>query len=599
MTSSSYQSLDHQAEAASRRGDLLALFETTQRGLETDPKNERLRYLQTLALARLGQPEAALSSYHRNRIAEINDEDAIALEGRILKDIALHSPPPRRALLLREAAKAYEAAYLRSDGFFSAINTATTLFLAGETDKAAWYAGKILSRTDIMEPQNYYAAATRAEAFLLQGRTTAAFDAYVMAVAMPDASAGARASTTRQALLLLKRLAMTPTEQDHFLDMLRPGPILHFTGNMFAAGWANEARIATDVGRALDELRPFAGYGALACGSDIIVAEALIAHGVELHVVLPFLEDDFMAVSVASGGAAWIERFTKVRGKATSVTFASAMPFIGDDQQFAYGSQLAMGLVRLRGEMLQSRTVQLAVWDGVTANQTAGTAADLAKWRDIGGKSRIIAIDPERPPIKKSRQVMAHHTGPARSLKAILFADFSGFSRLTELALPNFLSTVLGSIGTALDTYAASVLCRNSWGDALFAIISDAPTAVAIALEIQQALTPDRLRKAGLPTEGGMRISLHFGLVYEDFDPIQRLPTFYGTEVTLAARIEPRVPVGAIYATQSFAAVLAQSARHRLIMEYVGTVPLAKDYGSLPMYRLASRGVSPADDMLA
>ena len=60
------------------------------------------------------------------------------------------------------------------------------------------------------------------------------------------------------------------------------------------------------------------------------------------------------------------------------------------------------------------------------------------------------------------------------------------------------------------------------------------------------------------------------------------------TEVTVAARIEPRVPVGAIYTTQPFAAMI-ESDQNELNFEYVGKMDLAKNYGERVLYRLASR----------
>ena len=85
-----------------------------------------------------------------------------------------------------------------------------------------------------------------------------------------------------------------------------------------------------------------------------------------------------------------------------------------------------------------------------------------------------------------------------------------------------------------------------------------------------------------------MRISLHHGPIFEHFDAVQGSRTFYGTEVTVAARIEPRVPVGAIYTTQPFAAMI-ESGQNELNFEYVGKMDLAKNYGERVLYRLASR----------
>ena len=84
-----------------------------------------------------------------------------------------------------------------------------------------------------------------------------------------------------------------------------------------------------------------------------------------------------------------------------------------------------------------------------------------------------------------------------------------------------------------------------------------------------------------------MRISLHHGPIFEHFDAVQGARTFYGTEVTVAARIEPRVPVGAIYTTQPFAAMI-ESDRNNYHFEYVGKMDLAKNYGVRILYRLGT-----------
>jgi hypothetical protein len=57
-----------------------------------------------------------------------------------------------------------------------------------------------------------------------------------------------------------------------------------------------------------------------------------------------------------------------------------------------------------------------------------------------------------------------------------------------------------------------------------------------------------------------------------------------------AARIEPISPPGHVYASQAFAALAEAEAspksRAPFACEYVGQVPLAKGYGTFPMYHL-------------
>ena len=123
---------------------------------------------------------------------------------------------------------------------------------------------------------------------------------------------------------------------------------------------------------------------------------------------------------------------------------------------------------------------------------------------------------------------------------------------------------------------------RNSWGDALFAVIDDSAAAADLVLTLQERL-------AALPGNVTLRVGVHYGLVFATPDPITGAPTFYGSEVARAARIEPITPSGQVYVTESFAAALAMVAPDRFACRYVGRVALAKDYGIFPMYRL-SRG---------
>ena len=55
---------------------------------------------------------------------------------------------------------------------------------------------------------------------------------------------------------------------------------------------------------------------------------------------------------------------------------------------------------------------------------------------------------------------------------------------------------------------------------------------------------------------------------------------------------EPRTPEGHVYASDSFAALLALEPDSHAICEYVGPIPTAKDFETLPMYLL--RRASPA-----
>ena len=575
-----------QIESALGSGDMFALFERTREAIEIFPDHPDVRYLQALAMARLGDPDAALRLYERNRVEQIQTEDAAALKGRLLKDLAVRSKGAGQVELFRKSSEAYRVANRLTDGYFSGINAATTSFMAGDTQEACKLALAIGLRPDVAQPQDYFAAASGAEAKLICGEIEEATALYAAARRRPDASPGLIASTARQVQLIASRLSISDAQRSALLSSIRPTPVVHFCGHMLAAGWPLEHEIADAIRAILDESGAMIAYGPLACGADILVAEAILARGGELHAVLPFDEEDFVKTSVAVGGPEWNERYASVRAAASSVTFATQMRFVNDNEQFAYCSKLVMGLARLRAKVMLADIFQLAVWDGVPATDVAGTAADCAEWARQGGDTRIIPVPIQRPELQ-SAAVDELPNRPPRALRSMLFADFSGFSRLDEDCLPKFLETVMGRMAEVLDRHRDIILARNSWGDAIYVVVTSPEQAAEIALEIQSELDPELLRDHGLPAEGGMRISLHYGPIFEHFDAVQVSRNFYGTEVTLAARIEPRVPVGAIYTTQPFAAMI-DTDQTNYHFEYVGTMDLAKSYGVRILYRLSA-----------
>ena len=579
--------LRRQFEDALGSGDMFALFERTREAIEQFPDDPDVRFLQALAMARLGDPHAALRIYERNRVEEIGTEDALALRGRLLKDLATRAAGSKKIDLFRQSSQAYRRAYELSDGYFSGINAATTTLLAGDADEARALAMEISRRPDIAEPHDYYAAASGAEAMLVRGEIERASELFSAARSRPDASPGNVASTARQVSLIANCLEVPDDQRQRLLAAIRPSPVIHFCGHMFRAGWSVEAQLREAVEAILDETGGLIAYGPLACGADILIAEAILERGGELHAVMPFAEEDFLRTSVRVGGPEWEQRYCRARDAAASVTFATQIRHSDDDELFAYCSKLVMGLARLRAGIMQSDVFQLAIWDGRPASGVAGTAADCAEWERQGGKTRIISIPRERPALE-SALVSRPTDRPRWALRSMLFADFAGFSRLEEDRLSQFLEVVMGRIATVLDRHGDAVLTRNSWGDAAHVVIATPAQAAQIALEIQSELNPKLLQKMGLPAEGGMRISLHHGPIFEHFDAVRSAQTFYGTEVTVAARIEPRVPVGAIYTTQPFAAMI-ESGQNNLNFELVGKMDLAKNYGVRTLYRLESR----------
>ena len=570
-----------QVNALIRDGDLLQAYETATTALADHPAEMRLHYWRVLALARLGETDRARAAYREAGLDNADDNDALSLWARLEKDHALAAPnvAARDALLL-SAAHAYQAVHRRTGDYFPAINAASMLLLAGDREGARDLAGAVLALPAIASPQGYYAAATAAEALLVLGRTAEAHEAAVNALGFADADAGARSSTCRQLAFLAEAIG----GGEGVVRLLRPEPVLTYCGHMFHANAAAEALLADAIGAALDSRGCTAAFGSLACGADILVAEAVLKRGCGLHVFLPFAEDDFIAQSVRRGGASWVARYRRCLEQASGVTIASTTPWLHDDNQFAYASQLMMGSARLRASFLHTHAWQLAVWDGIDSVGVAGTGADVGRWRDHGGET--VTLEPGALDRNLERLEGAAPQGNySRAVRSIIFTDFKGFSKIGEAELPYFWEEVMGGVAAVIERHRDEVLCRNTWGDALFAVTSSASAAAHIALELQEAL----VELARFGEEAGMRVSVHLGPVYSLTDPVTGVPTVLGEEVNRTARIEPVTPVGQVYVSQSFGAILAMEQPGLFRLSYVGRVKLAKSHGELGMYRLERR----------
>ena len=569
------------AHDAIAKGDLLRACDLLNSDEGSEEAIPRSRYLQALAYARMGETDRAQGYYDRHLSKlEASDVDTLSLAARLIKDRAWNADLPEQPRLLIAASDAYEAVFRQTGDSFPAINAASLAYLGGDRKRAADLARVTLEALDRAVDTDYFGAATAAEAHLLLGRTGEALSLIESALLLPGCSLGSRSSTTRQ----FARLVNAMGKGDEILARLRPPPVLTYCGHLFAAKPSLERELRALVELQLDALGSTVAFGALGCGSDILIAETILDRGGELHVVLPFSVEDYVRISVAVGGQGWVSRFERCMAGASGVELASQTPAMQQDRQLAFASMLAMGYAQLRANHLNTGSIQLAVWDGRESTAAAGTGADVARWRQNGGSAEIIPFDrTANPPPQNPSPVL--NGGRRQEVRAIIFADFANFSKIAEGDLPAFWETVLGRAAQVMKKYEGEICSRNTWGDALYIVTTSATAAARLSLDLQAALEPEQLRAFG---EGaGMRVGVHLGSIFEAIDPVTGLTTFFGRAVNMTARIEPVASVGEVYVTREFGAVLAMEAPDEFELAYVGRINLAKDFAEAAMYRLA------------
>jgi tetratricopeptide (TPR) repeat protein len=595
--------------AAERRGELLSAFDLAERGLEEYPGDVALQYHAVLSLARTGSTFQAGRRFIQLNLSSVDTEDVAALEARIKKDEALAATGLERKRLAARAATSYRVIRDRTHGYFPAINAATLALVAGDDASARALARDALDLVTASREESYFAFATKAEAYLLVGDEDAAREALERAAAIHAGDYGALSTTRRQLRLICTVTGISPL----ILSALAGPAVAHFCGHRMAAP-GQEGRLSSDqeddvTFRIADavERRPVGyAYGSLASGGDILWAEALLARACELHVVLPFALEEFVATSVAPAGGSWVERFERCLAAATSVDYATVDAYLDDDVLYGYCAELAMGLALVRARHLDSDVHQLALWDGEAPAGVAGTAVDVARWKGTGHD--VVVVAPPGPipvpgvvrtgaeDIRTESQATRVQHHPHRVIRAMLIGDISGFSKLADEQLPTFAAVILGTIARVLGDHDAEVEYRNTWGDALYAVVSGAPAAARCALELQNAIGALDLEAVGLPRHLALRLSGHIGPVFPIRDPVLGADSFMGSHVSRTARIEPVTPPGAVYVTEAFASALELSGVADVGCDYVGHLPAAKDFGRLRMYRLRRRDSGVATD---
>lgn len=315
-------------------------------------------YAHILALARSGETARAWELFTAAKLHfEMNDPRALTLKGRLLKDRARQETGAKRTELLIQSATAYEQAAALHPDSYPLINAAAMALFAGDRIRSELLASKVLhlieSGTDQGETP-YWREATRAEALLLLGRSDDAKVSLSAAIKLAPNAWEDRASTLRQFAQIHADIGSDAS----WLHALRPPPSLHFSGML---GIAADDRAANEAIRdAVHKLVPGWAFGALAAGADILAAEAAIAVGASLHVVLPAHPSDFRNTSVEPLGSGWIARFEALLESAETLTIVNGQHAI-TAASVTLAEYHAMGLTIEKALQLETRALALRV----------------------------------------------------------------------------------------------------------------------------------------------------------------------------------------------------------------------------------------------
>jgi hypothetical protein len=574
-------------------------------------------FLGALAHARVGATHESEVLLKRARAATQDAAlltEILSLSGRLWKDRFDRARDRAGAPELAQRARTdYLAAYALQHDPFPGINAATLSMLLDEPAAARDLAREILSRLAAKaSPWNSWDHATAGEAELLLSRADRAAEHYATAYAQAPGGAGGVASMRRQLNLLARAI---PEARD-ILTLLPAPDVLAFAGHMIDANDRPEPRfpaalepaVAAALREHLARLHAPILYTSAACGADLICLEQALDLGAEVNVVLPFDRDDFVRTSVATGGEGWVARFDQALSRAARVIMATVEGHLDDDVLYEHAAKLVEGFTMLRAAQLQTSAELLCVIDAGAPGDVGGTALSLERWQRQAGLVRVIDLRELRaraaldesgsaPKVRAAPSLAAAPITPAiavpasrsrmqRSIKSMLFADFAGYSRLHDAYAPLFQSQFLEIGAEAIEAAPVKPLEAKTWGDGMYLVFESQGDAAEFALRLLESMLAVDWTAVELPESSQIRIALHAGPVFCGFDPVMGRDSFFGADVTRAARIEPITPPGMVYVSEAFAATLAATGQDRYALEYVGRLALAKGYGESRIYRL-------------
>ena len=600
----------------------LDIAEAGLRRLERHPESShpavrralnQLGHAKSLALLRTGSTGAALALLQKLWEMDRDDVEIGAALARAYKDLAFSADQSSERLgFLRRSHELYLTTFRRSGSVFPGVNAAATAFWMNQREAAEALAAEVsvrcLSQLQT-PPDDYWVIATLAECLLIRREFTPAIEWYAKGrVLVGRSKHWANLNSTRlQARRLCAHLAadFAPLERAFSFPQL-----VVFSGHMFDRPDRPRPRfpeslepvIRAEIRQRLATLNAGFGVSSAACGADSIFLEEMLRLGADTRVVLPWPNADFVRSSVdVKPGTDWLERFESLLQQVNSVTHLSQQTEPkATGLGFEYLNECLSGLALMRAAELHAELVPLAVWDRQPGDGPGGTSSFVSFWEDKRRKVEIVSLQPnasaaEPPGASVATERASHaHTDlivsrGLETIKTMLFADVLGYTKIPAREVEFFATRFLSRISALMDSATQRPILSNTWGDAIYLVFDDVLEAGQFALLLRDLVLTTDWRAEGISSPLNLRISLHTGPVLLCVDPIVRHMTITGAHVSHAARIEPKVRPGEIWASESFAALTAIAALDRppgFGLDYLGQTELAKSYGTYALFRV-------------
>lgn len=407
------------AERAIRKGEVFMAEDLAARGqkraVAAGFDDLRCFQLQALALARSGAPRQAADLLLRlSKVAK--DPESYGLLARTFRDLAWEETDPeeRRALFREAHFYANESLERNPQSFYNAIQAAQFAFFAEDMDQTNIHlktvdelcARAMEEARPAASQEPFWVEVTLAEAALLRGNDEVAARLYASVLEFEELYPADTEACRRVARQILQQ-RRDPSVPPGLLELLKPRPVMVFSGHMFDAGAGVqklsievEAALVVAIDEAVRRIRPRVVFVSLSFGSDLLFVESALRFFQEERALaiasLPGFHDSspppvnlILAFDLARSKAdferraeaasppapskngrtdagSWVERFNRVISAIPLFQILEArFPESGDcSMAYAHANALLLGMARLKADESGADLVPLVVHNG-------------------------------------------------------------------------------------------------------------------------------------------------------------------------------------------------------------------------------------------
>ena len=538
--------------------------------LKDDPQVDHLRVDQLLAisLSKSGSPEQALAhldlAYRRNP----EDPETAGILGGVYKDLFRKLQDSKYAILSRDT---YSKNFSITKNYYTGINAATMSAIAGKAVQGREIANAVIALIE-STANSVWEFATLGEAYLLIKNRDRSVDYYIKARQSAGNDWGKVLSIHNQ-LWLLNHYVPVPKE---IFRIFAPPVVMAFAGHMVDAPnratprfpAVIETKVKDAIKGAIRTLNASIGYCSLACGGDILFAEAMVEEGREVHVLMPFNKSDFTNTSLAFAGEHWVNRFEALQTKYPN-TFITQDHYGGNDDLFSLLGKVIFGAAILRSQTYHQEPFLLTVLSEFDMKRREGGTRDTIQMWPY--PQRYNNINPDV--MYTAAEIVPSKVSVSRQEQTIIPNRPVLFTACFELA------DVLPMERERIEKLIKSLAGEEQLS---FKVYEEQETSIVIGLETEIALM-DIVRSvwnstAPFKPEKPIRIGLHVAPVYihsaeEDSD------------IKLLRSITRYAPKGSISASIGFASVLALYPK-KFQLDYAGVIQPPEVTESCGLYQV-------------